>query len=610
MKARRARTSEPQALELIEQAIRLLRQSPFSAWAAYYLGSLPFFLGLLYFWGDMSRDASASQRLAEWPLVLSGLFVWMKCWHTVCVSHWMEELQQSESKAWTWGRLCRMIAAQSAIQPGALFLLPVALLLTVPFGWVYAFYENVSILGDGREDRLRQVWRRSWQQAGLWPMQNHWLIWLTSPYLLVLTAALSLVIVPWFQAVAPSWSLGIMWLAVFLLSLLMLAVCPLSVAVALNLGAALILIPEFVKMLLGIETQFTRGAWGMINSTWLAMTCALTYLVLDPLVKSVYVLRCFYGEARHSALDLRSELKRLRLRRSLPLVILFLTIVLASPAAAQERLPRSGSTATNGPTIPAAQPLPTNAADSVLAPSITPEELDQSVQHVLAGREYRWRLPREQQPRVQESWLVGLFRNLTQKVRSWMRASWEWLDRLLRPRQPDSSGGPSKSGWLASLRPLVFAGILVLLLALAFLFWQRWRERRQKVVVAAGETVTSVPDLTQESAAASQLPEEGWLALAADFISQGEPRLALRALYFASLADLERRQLLTIARHKSNLDYLRELGRRAHAHPALQTLFGENVAAFERVWYGFHEASLETVTLFRANIERIRAIAR
>jgi len=609
MKVRRVRTSEPEALELIEQAIHLVRQSPFSAWAAYYLGSLPFLLGLLYFWGDMSRDAAASQRLAEWPVVLSGLFVWMKCWQTVCTCQLMGQLQQKDSGEWRWSRICRMVAAQSAIQPGALFLLPVALLLTVPFGWLYAFYENISVLGDGREHQLRQVWRRAWRQARLWPMQNHWLIWLASPYLLVLVAALLLVIVPWFQAQAPSWSLGVVWLAVSLLSLLMLALCPLSVAVALNLGAALILVPELTRMLLGIETQFTRSTWGMMNSTWMAMTCALTYLALDPLVKAVYVLRCFYGESRHSALDLRSELKGLRLRRTVPLVIMFMTIALSSSAVAQERPARSGNTAPSSPTIPS-RPLPTSAADLLLAQSITPGQLDQSIEQVLAGRAYRWRLPREQQPRAQESWLVGSFRNLTQQVRNWMRAFREWFDRLFRPHQPHPSGGPSKSSWLGSLQPLLLGCIFVLLLALAFLFWQRWREGRRKVVEAMGEAVASVPDLAQENVTANQLPEEGWLALAGEFIGQGEARLALRALYFASLANLEHRQLLTIARHKSNLDYLRELGRRAHAHPGLQTIFGENVAAFERVWYGFHQASLETVTLFRANLERIRALAR
>ena len=45
MKARRSRFTEPKALELTEQAVALLRRSPFSAWAAYYLELCPFCWG-------------------------------------------------------------------------------------------------------------------------------------------------------------------------------------------------------------------------------------------------------------------------------------------------------------------------------------------------------------------------------------------------------------------------------------------------------------------------------------------------------------------------------------------------------------------------------------
>ena len=624
MKARRSRFTEPKALELTEQAVALLRRSPFSAWAAYYLGTLPFLLGLLYFWGDMSRDAAASQRLVEWPMILGFLFVWMKCWQTVWTGQLMEQLELGEPAPWTWLRVRRMVAAQSALQPAGLFLVPLALLLAVPFAWVYAFYENVTILGDGREGRLREVWRRAWRQSGLWPVQNHWLIWMVSPYLLVLVAAQFLAIVPWLQAIAPAWSLGVVWLAVSLLSLLMLALCPLAIAVALNLAAALILLPELLRMLFGIETQFTRGAWGMMNSTWLAVTCALTCLVLDPLVKAAYVLRCFHGESRHSGLDLYSALKALRLQRTAPLVLLFLTFALELRAGMEDRPPQPDRSANHlsqaqadvaavGKETEAASTgrlSPPNAGDLPATRHIPPEQLDRSIEQVLAGREYRWRLPRQmQQAKAQESWLEGSLRNLTERMRQWMRAFRKWLDELSRPFQPKPSGAPSKSGWLGSLRPLMLGGVFVLLVALGFLLWRRWRGRRTEVEVAS-VALASVPDLRQENVAASQLPEEGWLALAGELIGKGEPRLALRALYFASLANLEQRQLLTIARYKSNLDYLRELGRRAHAHPGLQAVFGENVTLFERVWYGFHEADQERLAGFRANVERIRTLGR
>src|SRR6266446_3071590 len=65
-------------LELVEESVHLLRTSPPAALAAYYLGAVPFVLGLLFFWADMSRSPFASQHLAEGALGLAGLFLWMK----------------------------------------------------------------------------------------------------------------------------------------------------------------------------------------------------------------------------------------------------------------------------------------------------------------------------------------------------------------------------------------------------------------------------------------------------------------------------------------------------------------------------------------------------
>lgn len=116
-----------------------------------------------------------------------------------------------------------------------------------------------------------------------------------------------------------------------------------------------------------------------------------------------------------------------------------------------------------------------------------------------------------------------------------------------------------------------------------------------------------VPDVADENVGAEQLPEDGWTSLARELLGRGEFRLALRAFYLASLAHLADRNLVSLARFKSNRDYERELQRRAHAFPDLQTLFGENVSCFDRVWYGRHEVTGELVTRFATNVERIKA---
>ena len=80
----------------------------------------------------------------------------------------------------------------------------------------------------------------------------------------------------------------------------------------------------------------------------------------------------------------------------------------------------------------------------------------------------------------------------------------------------------------------------------------------------------------------------------------------MRAYYLASLAHLAERNLITIARHKSNRDYERELRRRAHTAPAVLPLFSENVSTFDRVWYGLHEVTRELLEAFASNVTRIK----
>ena len=74
------RKHQKSALRVIEEALHLLLNAPGMLLSIYYLGSVPFVLGLLYFWADMSRSAHADEYSAAAALGLAGLFVWMKAW--------------------------------------------------------------------------------------------------------------------------------------------------------------------------------------------------------------------------------------------------------------------------------------------------------------------------------------------------------------------------------------------------------------------------------------------------------------------------------------------------------------------------------------------------
>ena len=251
-------------LELVEEATHLLRRALVATLASYYLGALPFVLGFLYFWADMSRNAFAFQRLTTSTLALAGLFLWMKTWQTIFARNLRAQLSSEPNSSSTARRLVRVFIVQTVVQPSGLFLLPLAAVPLFPFAWVYAFYQSATALTDGDASDVRAVIKRAGQQAVLWPQQNH--------------------------------------LALFILLLF-------GSAVFLNLLLVCLALPHLVRIFFGIESVFTQSTMSLLNTTFLSGILGLTYLCVDPLIKTVYVLRCFYGESLKSGEDLKADLK-------------------------------------------------------------------------------------------------------------------------------------------------------------------------------------------------------------------------------------------------------------------------------------------------------------
>lgn len=308
VKRSRPQNPRPQgksAFDLAEEAVHVVRTTP-ALLAFYYLGSLPFILALLYFWTDMTRSAFADRHCVEASLGLTLLFVWMKSWQAIFTVSLLAQIRGVAAERWTWRRLARLVIAQSMLQPWGLWLLPLALLLALPFPALYAFYQNVTVFGADADGHVQTVRQRAWQQAKLWPKQNALLIWLLSPWIVVVAAMFALAAALFISAAQNG-------VFVFLLSLLgvllLVLLSPLGVVVAANLGATLMLLPQLIKLLFGIETIFTLSGAYALNTTFLAVVCALTYLCLDPLVKAAYTLRCFYGEALQTGEDLQVQLR-------------------------------------------------------------------------------------------------------------------------------------------------------------------------------------------------------------------------------------------------------------------------------------------------------------
>ncbi len=302
-------------LEVVGEAFHALRTAPMRAIAAYLVGAVPFMLGFLYFWFDMSGSGFAAERCFSLSLAVAILFLWMKVWQTVFACELKAHIAGDPAPRWTILRVGRMALVQTVVQAHGFWAITVALLLLMPFYSVYTFFQNVTLMGDGTSTGIRGIAARAWRQALLWPRQNHILLWLLCPWVLglgMLTAFGAM----WFvQFMSPeTFNMGgMVWfiLAIMVFFQAVIYMAPFSCAVAQNIAVMGALLPSLLYSLLGIETAFVlSGFHAVLNSTFLMTVFALTYLCIDPVMKAAYVLRCFYGESLKTGEDLLVELRR------------------------------------------------------------------------------------------------------------------------------------------------------------------------------------------------------------------------------------------------------------------------------------------------------------
>ena len=500
------------ALDLVEEAVYLLRRAPATAFSAYYVGTLPFALAFLFFWADMGRSATASEHAAPAALGLAAMFLWMSSWQAVFAQHLRSTLTGIPPAPFR-----RVALLQATVQPTKLIVLPIAVLVTVPLGAVFAFYQNLMAVSYEDAGGMRQPFTSARRQANLWPMQN-WIV------------------------------LGL--------------VLMLAIVVFINVGALLLLIPQLLKTLFGVETELSRSQVLMANSTFLAITAVLTYAIVDPLIKSIYVLRCFYGESIATGEDLKAQLKLIVARVALAIVALTIPIAHAQPPA---------------------------------------HSVDRAIDDVLKRPEFSWRLP-HRPAKEQKTWFTQVLNNALEKFGQWMDEFSRWLHERFRPKEeapPGKQPPPKMQAWVYAL-----LGLALLIFVVLFIRLFRGRSR----TIAVAEPVpTALPDLASDDTSADQLPPDEWLRTARECIARNDLRLAVRALYLASLSYLGSRSLIAIDRGKSNRDYARELRRRTRAKPEILPVFNDTIGVFERSWYGMYDVDRDLVTRVETNLATMRA---
>jgi hypothetical protein len=247
---------------------------------------------------------------------------------------------------------------------------------------------------------------------------------------------------------------------------------------------------------------------------------------------------------------------------------------------------------------------------------VNPESLEKNIQKVLKEDAFQWRMPRDHK---QEKKDTGWFESIVRQTGLWIGSVTDdvgtffkglvtdrlkkWLRKLFGSRRSgidESSGG---TPWADMVEGALYLLLAALAVVLVVQFVRMWK-RRMPVAVAAPGAASKI-DLKSDQVVATQLAEDEWLRLAQEKIDAGEYRLALRALFLATLAHLGERRMIGIAKSKSNGDYVRELALRARDRLELRRSFDEQSRVFDRSWYGWHDVTSDMLEQFRSNHQHI-----
>lgn len=206
------------------------------------------------------------------------------------------------------------------------------------------------------------------------------------------------------------------------------------------------------------------------------------------------------------------------------------------------------------------------------------DEDKQKLAEILRRTEYR-KPEEKQESLLQQTW----------------REFWEWVRRMF-PKP--NFGAPSADGFQSFtfvLQIIIFAlvlgGIGFLIYRFAPFLRVRFREREKK---DKGARVILGEHLAADETSFNLFSEAEKLA------REGNLRAAIRKGYIALLCDLSDRKIIGLAQHKTNRDYLRDVGKMTELHQNMSGLTG----SFERHWYGFAPPEQQDWDKFREGYQK------
>jgi hypothetical protein len=288
--------SDVGAIEIIEEAIHVLRGAGVRALAVVWTGAIPFSLGLLLFWRDMTRY-SRSVGLCAWEsLLLVVLLVWLSVWRGRFASMIHAQLSGA-TPAGSEGSL-RPVGVHWLLGNCKLLLMPLATVAVLPVPGAIAFFRIATAVAavDGKD---------------------------------------------FFSTVAKARKLAVSLAQPVLLILLLGFIGTLLLV---NIVVMLALLPQLARILTGYESSFTRaGVLLFTDPSFYIVAGLITWLAFEPLVQAVYTVAAFHAESKETGEDVRVRFRALVRSGGIAAILLVLCApgLTAGPGIDPSQLDRS-----------------------------------------------------------------------------------------------------------------------------------------------------------------------------------------------------------------------------------------------------------------------------
>ena len=249
-------------IDLLEEAIHLLRRTSAITYAYYIVGATPFAILVFELLANGSYHRYLAEHLTDSVPKLAITYCWMKGFQALACQRLLAAYSGESARRFKPLELVQLWFAQCAVQPWGILIKPMAFLILVPSPFVDAFFQTASIALTGkRGDFMRCL------QLSRIPIGSGLLL----------------------QGI-----IGVFRIVLFL--------CVYSTVAVL---------PFLGKMLLGFETLLTHGFAWLLSVPFLLGTGFVSYLIMDLLLKSFYVIRLRRIECETSGTDLIHRLSDL-----------------------------------------------------------------------------------------------------------------------------------------------------------------------------------------------------------------------------------------------------------------------------------------------------------